>query len=52
MSNREAELERAIPLVPVKGFNGGKVEDGVVGDVDPDDDYDPHKYRIVEHPTS
>lgn len=44
VSFRGEELERAIPLVP---RNGSKVESH-----DPAEEYDPHIYRKVAHPTS
>ncbi|CRK95552.1 CLUMA_CG009017, isoform A [Clunio marinus] len=45
---KDEELERAMALMP---RNGSKGEVKEVGG-EPDDDYDPHLYRKVPHPTS
>lgn len=46
--NRDEELERAIALVPRKKSTNGEAKEGG----EPDDEYDPHLYRKVAHPTS
>lgn len=45
---RDEEVERATALVPRKKSNGEPIENGNLDD----DDYDPHLYRKVAHPTS